>query len=178
MEIHNLAVGSWALVLFEGYKTHFCPSDLTGDLIADIGTRGGNVYELKETDEGGADLPGIVAVNRHWENILIDGFKLGFPSQDFEHFMAELESSPVRKFASGREYHKIHGWLHCIVLTPEQRIFVLKAMVEMLPMVRQRAEEENKRFLEAIDRANKDRLRVASWRERALRGTVPPKDRN
>jgi hypothetical protein len=178
MKIDNLAVGSWALVLFEGYKTHFCPSELVGDLIADIGARGGNAYELQETDTGGADLPGIVAADRHWEDILVDGFKLGFPSQDFEYFMAELGSSPVRKFANGREYHKIHGWLHCIVLTPEQQAFVLKAMVEMLPEVRQRAEEENKRFLEAIDRANKDRLRVVSWREQALRGTVPPKDRN
>jgi len=178
MKIDNLAVGSWALILFKGYKTHFCPSELVGDLIADIGARGGNAYEVRETDNGGADLPGIVAADRRWEDILIGGFKLGFPSQDFEYFMEELELSPVRKFASGREYHKVHGWIHCVVLTPEQRAFVLKTMAEMLPAVHQRVEEENRRFLEAIDKANEGKLRVMSWRAQALRGTVPPKNRN
>jgi len=178
MKIDNLAAGSWAVVVFGGYKAHFCPSELVGDLIADIESRGGETMEVKETDKGGADLPGIVAVNRPWEDIAIGGFKLGFPSQDFEHFMGELESSPVRRFASGREYHKIHGWLHCVVLTPEQRGTVLKTMGEMLPVARERAEEANKEFLKVMDRANEGRLRVVSWREFALRGTVPPKDRN
>jgi hypothetical protein len=89
-----------------------------------------------------------------------------------------MRSSPVRRFASGREYHKIHGWLHCVVLTPEQRGTVLKTMGEMLPVARERAEEANKEFLKVMDRANEGRLRVVSWREFALRGTVPPKDRN
>jgi hypothetical protein len=180
METTNLPSGSWALVQFEGFKAHFCPSELVADLIADIEVRGGPATEVTLAVKGGADLPGIVLANRSWEDIPIGGFKLGFPSQDFEHFMAELERSPVRRFASGREYHKIHGWLHCVVLTPEQRADVLRTMGEMLPEVRERADEENRLFLKAMERVNEGKLRAVSWREAALRGeamrvTVPPK---
>lgn len=180
MKTDNLSAGSWALIQFDGFKFHFCPSELAGDLIADIEARGGPALKLEGVDHGVIDLPGIVLANRSWEDIQIGGFTLGFPSQDFEHFMAELEYSPVRKFTSGREYHKIHGWLHCVVLTPEQRKAVLKVMAEMLPEACKRAEEENRLFLEAMDRVNKDKLRAASWREAKLRGealrfTIPPK---
>jgi hypothetical protein len=180
MKTDNLAPGSWAFVLFGGYKAHFCPSNLVGDLVADIEGRGGETIEVKQVDQGGADLPGIVLAHRSWEDIDLGGFKLGFPTQDFEHFVAELERSSIRKFSSGKEYHKIHGWMHCVILTPEQRTTVLKAMAEMLPDVRKRAEEEDRLFLEAMERVNKDKPRAFSWREAQIRGeamrvTIPPK---
>jgi len=180
MKIDKLKPGSWAVVLFAGYKTHFCPSELAGDLIADIEARGGETVEMKETKEGRADLPGIVSTNRVWEDIEIGEFKLGFPSLDFEYFMEELGRTPLRKFGSGKEYYKIHGWLHCVVLTPEQRIAVLAKMAEMLPDVRKHAEKEDKEFLEAMEQINKGKLRVVSCREAELRGeamrvTIPPK---
>lgn len=178
MRADNLRPGSWACILFGGFKAHFCPSDMAGDLIADIAVRGGEAMEVRETAEGWIDLPGIVLAKRSWEDIMVGGFKLGFPSQDFEHFMAVLGTAPERRFASGREYHKIHGWLQCVVLAPEQRAAVLKAMARILPEARLRAEEENRSFLEAMDRVNEGRVRAVSWREAALRGTMPPKDRN
>jgi hypothetical protein len=178
MKIDQLAPNSWAAILFEGYKTHFCSSELVGDLVADIESRGGVTDKVKEVVTSGADLPGIVLVNSPWEEIALNNFKLCFPTQDFEHFMMELESSPLRKFSSGREYHKIHGWIHCIVFTPEQRVAVLKTMEEMLPEVRAKREEVDKEFLRAMEKVNEDKLCAMSWREFALRATVPPKDRN
>jgi hypothetical protein len=175
MKIKDLPAESWACIMFDGFKAHFCPSSLAGDLIADIGVRGGQTMEVREATEGWADLPGIVLANRSWEDVMVGEFKLGFPSQDFAYFMAELEASPVRRFVSGREYHKIHGWLHCIVLTPEQRAAALETMATMLPEARGRAEEENRRFLAKMDLVNEDKLRAVSWREVALR---TPKDKN
>jgi hypothetical protein len=178
MRIDNLESGAWALIMFDTFKAHFCPGELAADLIADIVGRSGNVVSMERASEGGIDLPGIVLANRRWEDIPLDGFNLGFPAQDFEHFMAELEAAPERRFANGRGYHKIHGWLHCVVLTPGQRETVLGAMAAILPEVRIRAEEENRKFLEAMGRVNADKVRAVSWREAAMRGTVPLKDRN
>jgi len=128
MKIEKLEPGSWACVMFDGFKAHFCPEELVADLIADIEGRGGTVMLVEESKEGGADLPGIILANRKWVDIPLGEFKLCFPAQDFEHFMAELEGSPVRRFSNGREYHKIHGGYHCVVMTPAQRAVTLEVM--------------------------------------------------
>ncbi len=172
MRTDDLKPGSWACVTFDGFKTHFVPSELAGDLVADIEGRGGRTMEVMETDHGGADLPGMVSAGRPWEDIQLGGFKLGFPSTDLEHFLGELTRSPVRRFASGREYHKIHGWLHCVVLTPEQRVAAMEAMEAILPEVRRRAEEEDKKLERALERINADKVRVV--RPRPMPGKGEP----
>ena len=177
MEVDNLGSSSWVCVLFTGFKAHFCPRDLVGGLIADIESRDGETNKVEEVSEGAIDLPGIVMADRPWEVLEVCGLRLSIPSQDFEHFMAKLETAPERRFANGAKYHKIHGWLQCVVFTPEQRETALRAMNKMLPEARKRCDDADKEFLKRMDKVNEGRLRAVSWRECALRGNAP-KDKN
>jgi hypothetical protein len=153
-------ISDWTFLLFEYYKPHFCPNELITDLIIDIESRGGPLIETKSVDKGGADRPGMVLMDRPWETIILDGFKLEFPSQDFEYFMEELKSSSMREFISGKKYYKVHGWRHCIVVTPKQREIVLQAMDEMLPRVRARCEEAEEKLIEVIERIDKNKVLI------------------
>lgn len=162
----------WSFLLFEYYKPHFCSNELVTDLITDIGSRDGPLIEVKSVNKGGADRPGMVLANRPWETIVLGEFKLEFPSQDFEYFMEELRSSSVREFISGKKYYKIHGWRHCIVVTPEQRETILQTMNEMLPGVHTRCDEAEEKLIEAIERLDKNKVLIVQ------RPTVVPKGRN
>jgi len=176
MEIESLN-GPWVQLRFEGavpFKTHYCPSDMMTDLVADLVARGGELTRTEDTDKGCVDLPGIVLADRPWEDLMIGEFKLGIPSQDFEYFAVELERSPVRRFASGKEYHKIHGWLVCVIMTPKQREQALRDMVVMLPEARKHQQEADARLEKSLDR-----MRQAGYL--APKPTLvpePPKDRN
>lgn len=172
MEISDL--GPWARLTFEGYKQHYCPAELAADLLADIEARGGRNMEIEGTAEGAIDLPGMILADRPWEDLMIGPFKLGIPSQDFEIFAAELERSPVRRFASGKEYHKIHGWMTCVVVTPEQRERMLRDMEAMLPEARRHQEEADERLTNALDRMRKAGVLAPA----PTLVPAPPKDNN
>ena len=116
IEVEELDDAAWVRVMSGGYKTHFCPSGMTAALIADLTARGAEgAAQADGVLQGMIDLPGMIMVDRPLEEIEIDGFKLIIPSQDFTYFVDELANkSPVRKFADGQEYHKIHGWMICV----------------------------------------------------------------
>lgn len=188
MKTDDLTDFLWAFVWVTGYKPHFVPKKLVTSLVGDLTTReheeegAGEVYEVRGVETGGCDRAGMIMVDRPYEKIKIDTFSLEFPSQDFEHFMLRLFKAPERKFQNGDRYYKIHGWLHCVMFTPEQRDLVLKAMEEMLPAVREKADAADKEFSRRMREINKDGVKVISHRDKesphVKRVPRPKKDRN
>lgn len=161
----NGKMEAWVCVgMMGGYKAHFCPSGLAGGLIADLAARGAEGEpETKGVLQGLIDLPGMIMTDRPLEEIEIDGFTLKIPSQDFAYFVDELANkAPLRKFADGREYHKIHGWMVCVVMTPAQRDAVLARMAELLPEARKRSDEADEEFSRRLAEINKDKVRGSS----------------
>lgn len=163
----------WMLATFSKCKAHWCPRELVGGLVADIETRGGETIDVKEVDGPGLDLPGMICTKRHWEDFEVDGLEISFPSTDLGVFHRLLEDAPVRRFSNGTEYHKIHTWNACVIFTPAQRSILLGLMMERLPAAQAQADKEDQEFHDALNRINKDKLRVVS-----VRLTAPPKDRN
>lgn len=172
MESEDLSGFLWAFVYVSGFKGHFVPVSLVPDIIADMQSRtderegAGELIKLKGVVDGGCDRPGMVMTDRPWETIKIDTFSLEFPTQDFEYFVEKLYSAPERKAPSGASYYKIHGWRHCVVLTPEMRDLVLEAMEEMLPEVQDRAAEADKEFSRRLREINKGGVKVISHRDK------------
>lgn len=175
IEVEELDDASWVRVMMGGYKTHFCPSGMTAGLIADLTARGAE--GSPQTDgvlQGLIDLPGMIMQDRPLERIEIDGFTLIVPSQDFTYFMDELANkAPLRKFADGQEYHKIHGWMVCVVMTPAQRERVLARMEELLPEAKKRGDEADEEFSRRIAEINKGGTKVVSWRDKKNWKKVP-----
>lgn len=172
----DLQEHTWAFVLFGGgYKAHLCPRELVGDLIADIELRGGETGETRGTSQGLIDLSGMIMKNRPLEEIDLGGFKLIIPSQDFAHFLAKLEQVTIRKFAGGKEYFKIRGWMVCVVFTPAQRLDALRIMETLLPDATRRCEEADTEFERRLGEINKDKVRVVSPKMSKI---SVPKDNN
>jgi hypothetical protein len=175
IEVEELEDATWVRVMSGGFKTHFCPSGMAGALIADLAARGAE-GEAK-TDgvlEGLIDLPGMIMMDRPLERIEIDGFTLIIPSQDFTYFVDELANkAPVRKFADGQEYHKIHGWMVCVVMTPAQRQAVLEKMDELLPEASRRGDEADDEFSRRMSEINKDGVKVVSMRDKKNWKKIP-----
>ena len=164
------------------FKAHYCPDSLVGGLVADAELRGGSTDKVEETTVGGMDLPGICMADRPIESMMIGEFEFSVPSQDFESILAELQRVGVRKFSDGQEYYKIHGHFHCLVLTVNQRDALLVSMSDMLPGVRERADEANEEFSRRMADVNKGKLRAISHRDENAPGLVrvpePPKENN
>jgi hypothetical protein len=172
MKTDDLTDFLWAFVWVLGYKPHFVPKSLVMGLIQDLAGReheeegAGEVYEIKGINRGGCDRPGMVMVDRPFEKIRIDTFDLELPSQDFEYFANKLFKTHERKLPTGERYYKIHGWMQCVMFTPEQRDMVLKAMEEMLPDVRKRADDADREFSRRLREINKDGVKVISHRDK------------
>lgn len=189
MKTENLQDELWAWVEHPGYKGHYCPRKLAAPLLAELGNRRNRDYperggdgKIEPISEGGIDLPGMIMVDRPIEKIKIDTFTLSMPSQDFHEFFRELKFVHKRAFADGQEYYKIHGWLQCVVLTPEQRDLVLQAMADMLPDVLRRGEEADKEFSRRMRELNKGGAQVISHRDKespyVKRVPAPKKENN
>ena len=144
----------WVALRLKTLKWHYCMKRLAYELIEEVGIDEKTVVEMQPTDQGYIDNPGMVLMDRSYQNIKIDTFKLVIPTEDFEYFHDRLRDAPVRRFRNGDEYHKIHGWQACAIFTRDQRETLVDAMAEILPDVRMTAEQESLEFSRRLNRAN------------------------
>lgn len=155
MKNRDLKNSSWVFLHVEGFKIHICPRQLFDEVYDDLITRGGGeVYSVQGTEEMGWDPGGMIMQDRTYQEVKIDSGRLWVASQDFSAFVARLERMPLRTFSNGKKYYKIHGWLHCLVFTPEQRDLVLAWAKKLLPDVEKIAEQEDKEFEKRIVKIN------------------------
>lgn len=100
-------------------------------LIADMEARGCHFAHKEEMRCGGWDMPGPVFMNRPMEETIIDGLRFVVPSSQIALFLFNLSDMPLRQFAEGYSYHKLHSWASCIVFSPEQ-VALFKAWAESI----------------------------------------------
>lgn len=120
-------------------KTHFVPPEYADAVIDDINAKypddigippveeipvnGGsatNAYGNRESGitAAGIDTPGMVYRDRTWwRGVLDNGMEVTWPHSDHKHFVDKVRSA--KPYPGG--YYKLHGWIHCIVLTPDHR---------------------------------------------------------
>lgn len=187
MKTENMQGNLWSFVFSFpfGYKNHYCPKKLVPGLLADLTARIGHDVEIEveDRDDGMIDLPGMLWVDRPYEKIKIDTFTLEIPSQDFSVFVRKLVEAPRRRFLDGQEYYKIHGYMCCVMFTPEQRDLVLQEMERLIPEAEKRCEEADRAFSDNIAEINKDGVKVISQKDKYSKYApkfikAPPKDNN
>lgn len=151
----------WTFLLLEGFKGHVVPTKLLPQLMTDLRSRA-PAKEFNEipvnqrfVDEWGIDLPGMMMADRGYEHIPVTGLDLEVPYNDMRILMGLLERAEPRKFADGTTYYKWHGWMHCIVLTQEQRDVALAHMRTRDDAVNALANLESQEFTRRIAEVNK-----------------------
>lgn len=153
MEEIDLSASVWFRFESLKGKWHFCPRELVLGLTYDLTSRGMDDLVIKPCAEGALDLPGIVCINRTWQDLNIEGIKFEVPTTDFAFFALALAKLPLRKFHDGVGYYKLHGWLHCLVLTELQRANLTIEMDRRLLDVKKQGDIEEDRLLEGIQKA-------------------------
>ena len=145
---------SWYHIWCDGAKNHFVHSSLLEGLRQDLNLRFNNgIYKEDLTERVWYDLPGMILAGRSYEKLQLDGVEFEVASQNFRLLYERLCLMKEREFSDGKKYYKVHGWLHCLVLTPEQRDVLLKYMEEELPRVQKTADTENDEFVSSIKKA-------------------------
>jgi len=150
----------WTFFLADGWKVHWCPTSLLSGLMSDAARRNHTFHEATPVKKGFVDLPGMIMTDRTYQEFKLGEFVLSIPTEDMETFLDELEVAKIRKFEDGKEYCKIHGWLHCVVFTPDQRVTMLSEMKARLPAVKIQAKAERAEFSRRIAEINKGGSKV------------------
>jgi hypothetical protein len=120
---------------------HFVPAAVLPQLLQDLQTRyASKVKRQKRTEFGSFDMPGMVPVHREWSLNALDDhrFTLAIPLMDVSEFLTLLRKLQPRTFADGTEYYKLHGFMRCIVLLPQHKQELEKALVGIEPTAARR----------------------------------------
>lgn len=140
---------------------HAVPVDLSNDLETDLNERGetknfefSSIWVSQPIEKFAIDLPGMIMIDRHMRSLTIEGLEISIPSEDWANFLNMLHLLPERKFQSGEAYYKLHGYLRCLVLSPEHRQQMIAAMVGQLEDAEKEAEEDLQRFTAKLEEVN------------------------
>lgn len=148
----------WSLVHFKNAKLHVAPKQLLDDLKVDMTKRDlptSDLYPDEDISKCMMDCPGMIMIDRGYQEFKIDTLLLSIPNTDVGLFFEEIKNSPVRMFESGKSYYKLHAWRLCLVLTPEQKELVQRQMEDIIDTANKAAEFENEEFDRRIAQINK-----------------------
>lgn len=162
---------SFKLVFFgatkpEGYgsKPHFIPTEMFDDATEELVKRfDATIDSVKDVTSATIDLPGMIMADRSYVDFDLGGFTLSIPTTDIDFYYKELQGK-VRA-VNGKQYYKLHGWIHCIMVTPKQR----DAMLQKIEAERNAISDKAKAEDEEFDR------RIASINAGGVKVLTPPR---
>ncbi len=142
---------TWTLIEFSGAKPHLSSAALCSPVIDDLDIRVGGQSRCTQLEPGAVhiDQGGAMLVDRTYQTVTFDGLELRVPTTELAYFLQELRAAQVRE-TNDIQYYKLHGWLHVVVLTPEQRDACITAWEIQLVATQADAIEEQLRFEEAL----------------------------
>lgn len=139
-------------------KPHFVPDDLVAELRADICTRFNTVVaDIAPRLAGDVirlDLGGPMMVDAEWVGVDLDGVVFEVPVRDVSQLYLELLQAPARGRGT-QGYYKLHGWIHALVLTPNQRNYVLATWARRLQEFHDKAEKEATEYRRRVAEINR-----------------------
>lgn len=142
----------WLVLVADGWKHHYVPSELIEDISEDARRRFHEVQDVHNSDYAWMDLPGMIMVDRSIQDLDLDGgLRVSIPSEHFGYFAGAIMSAEPRiGHITGKTYYKVHGWLHCTVLTQAQRDqlgeLILARFKKVVEIAKAEAEEFDRRL--------------------------------
>lgn len=133
---------AWHLIIFEGALSHIVCDELQQEVVDDLLVRGATVRDRRVVTEWGIDMPGVVRVDRPFEEFDFEGCKVAIPSEDVATFLIRLRHLQLRQFKNGKQYVKLHGFMLAVAFTPAQR----EAFRDRLEQVALRADQHTREF--------------------------------
>lgn len=150
------------------WKGHFVPTEILGKLEEELTARAaaaphqegrpsGPQFEVAEPgpDDGFfLDVPGAYMIGRRHREVVLDGFRVVVPSQDWSSILADVKLAPERRFSDGTSYYKLHGLAWCLVLTAPLRELLVAGMEAQLADADREGDEDDKEFARRVNALN------------------------
>ena len=134
------APSGWRFLEFDdNTKPHAVQASLAEQLAADLAARGGAVKAERAIARFGMDRRGMAIMGRPGADFHFDGLEMGFAADCVGYFLALLREAPIRNFADGTTYVKLHSGWNCLVLAPAQRDQLVGLMEAALPFANEAA---------------------------------------
>lgn len=111
----------WTWARFDDAKPHAVHRSLVEGLIVDMEGRGCTIEAAEGIDSISFDLPGPIIIGAPQRTFKVDLLKIEIPCDDVPVIYSKLCDLPARHFYDGSEYYKLHGFLRCLVMTPQQK---------------------------------------------------------
>ena len=156
----------WLRISFESALTHAVPAELAPQLIAEMSARGHAIknYEKaygvenarslggnpKDITSWSFDMGGMMAVNRPYEHVDIDGLNVDVPCEHLSLVLSRLQRLDLRRFDDGARYYKLHHWNSATVMSPAQYRRVHYDLSTLVPIAEARAESFDAATIRAI----------------------------
>ena len=131
-------------------KLHITPDELVDGIVADLKKRGFPLVRRNLIIECGFDGPGCVHKDDVWYDFVLDSLVVKFSARSFEEMLLQLRGLERRTAPGGQRYFKMHGFLNCLVLTSDDRKYLLNQMQPKLQEALVQAEFEAQRFNETF----------------------------
>lgn len=125
----------WSRVIFDNAKTHFVPTRLKQAVIDDLLRRGCQLSTRDrpgwpvedDVKEIGIDAGGFTLALMPWVRVPMGGVDVAFAADQLGGYLEELKRLRPRH-ELGEPTYKMHGAHQCIVLLPQQRTALIRAM--------------------------------------------------
>jgi hypothetical protein len=173
------------------WKAHFVPASLLPQLTAELADRAikqgplhfdgetveGPQLEIRDVEDNQGffyDEPGMVYAHRRIREVRLDGFPVAVPSEDWDTMLSTVKLAPLRHFADGSPYYKLHAWrIWCMVMTPEQRNALIAGMEAQLADAEREGREDHEALVSGINGANEKLGRKAIISKRVEAQAAP-----
>lgn len=126
-------------------KSHVVPNHLKKGILEDLEKRGARGTDsVEDTDVFHLDFGGMMAMNTPEIEVTVDNLKISVMTTQVEVALAEINDLLREKvrYANGKPYYKLHGWLSCLVIEPSN----LKHLRNQLAAKIGEAERRQKKF--------------------------------
>jgi hypothetical protein len=134
-----------AVVIWPHGSTHLVSTDRIEQTVQDLVDRGvpAEAVEVLEVDAPWTfDMPGMIWNGRTMLDFKVDTLELKIPAHDLGRFITNIRKLPLRTFADGTDYYKLHAFSRCLVLSPDQRAGLQRLMEEAYPDAEAAADED------------------------------------
>lgn len=149
---------SWKLAIYDGgVKAHYIPESLYTDITDELFARYlERPFQELEKDEAVYDVGGMAMIDEEWVKWITPhkDLMVSMRARHFPYAFDELRNLKLRH-VNGKPYYKLHGWLHCIVLTPSQRDYLLTEWKGELCQFNEKALVGNVEFARRLAEINK-----------------------
>jgi hypothetical protein len=162
----------WWRIFSDNFKVHTVPDSLKQSVVDNLKARSTPVetnFKIDKTSKTSLDAGGMISKYDEVMEFPVGGISCQIFAHHVEFFLRKLIEAPER-LEFGKPYYKIHGWLGCLCLTPEQKEELIQEIQKRQDEASAIAEITNQEFNDSMTDLNKKEDFKVLFAKRPVKG--------